>query len=391
LENSYLHLKHFINECLAGDEDVKKEDKGCGIVYCRTREQTEAVSYKLNCLGVKSRCYHAGLKNKERLECQEEWQKGEYPVICATISFGMGVDKATVRFVVHWSVPKDPASFYQESGRAGRDGKSSRCRIYYSRSDSRAIEFHLSHDLAKTKDKESKRIKAETAIKSFKKMVEYCENANACRHKLFTDHFGEPPPPCVDNCDFCKDKKAVQKMVEEFHMKCIEYSSSAFNVKDTDYAEMYGGGRKGQQDEAREYGSDYDSEAREAKAKKETNDLIQKQFALRRSSQEVSQKTIEKLFSGRSRVTAAASTSSKVKGLTLATREQYLSKIIEVLHDNYKGCVEEEDQTMDKKDVQDCAVEMEYSVFTTNTTMTMYRNGVAKMVCLIFFCFAIIL
>jgi antirestriction protein len=74
-------------------------------------------------------------------------------------------------------------------------------------------------------------------------------------------------------------------MVEEFHMKCIEYSSSAFNVKDTDYAEMYGGGRKGQQDEAREYGSDYDSEAREAKAKKETNDLIQKQFALRRSSQ----------------------------------------------------------------------------------------------------------
>lgn len=64
-----------------------------------------------------------------------------------------------------------------------------------------------------------------------------------------------------------------------------------------------------------------------------------------------------------------------------------MSKIIEVLHDNYKGCVEEEDQTMDKKDVQDCAVEMEYSVFTSNTTMTMYRNGVAKMVCLIFlFC-----
>ncbi|KAJ3652472.1 hypothetical protein Zmor_018433 [Zophobas morio] len=386
LENPFMHLKKFIDECLKGDsEDVKMGDRGCGIVYCRTREQTEVVSNKLNSLGVQSRCYHAGLRNADRLEYQEAWQKGEYTVICATISFGMGVDKATVRFVVHWGVPKDPASFYQESGRAGRDGKPSKCRIYYNRADCRAIEFHLSHDLAKAKDKESRKAKAETAIKGFKKMVEYCENANACRHKLFTDHFGEPPPKCSKRCDICKDKKAVEKMVEEFHVKSIEYSSRAFSSRDLDYSDLYGEGRKGQKDDAQDYASDeFNSDVREKRAKKESNQLIQKQFALRRSAQEVSQKTIDKLFSERSRVMAASSTSSKVKGLTLVLREQYLSKIVEVLHANYKDCMDVEDQSFDRRDVEDCAVEMEYSVFTANTNMTMYRSSLAKMVSFFF-------
>lgn len=92
----------------------------------------------------------------------------------------------------------------------------------------------------------------------------------------------------------------------------------------------------------------------------------------------MSQKTVESLFSKHSRVVAAASTSSKVKGLTLATREQYLSKIVETLHENYKKCVEE--QSLDKKDIEDCGIDMEYSVFTVNTTMTIYRSSIAKMV-----------
>lgn len=101
LDNLYEHLKDFICKKLNSEyeTDVPKEDRSCGIIYCRTREQTEVLSHKLNMLGVKSMCYHAGLKNSTRLECQESWQNGDYPVICATVSFGMGVDKATVRLV----------------------------------------------------------------------------------------------------------------------------------------------------------------------------------------------------------------------------------------------------------------------------------------------------
>ncbi|KYB27113.1 ATP-dependent DNA helicase Q5 [Tribolium castaneum] len=370
IENEFLHLKKFIVGCLEDSQD-------CGIVYCRTREQTEAVTFKLNSLGLKARAYHAGLKNTERLQCQEEWQRGDSQVICATISFGMGVDKATVRFVVHWGVPKDPASFYQESGRAGRDGKPAKCRIYYNRGDSRAILFHLNHDLGKAKDKQSRKIKAENALKSFKKMVEFCENSDYCRHKLFSDHFGEPPPKCINKCDYCTDKKAVKKMVEEFHVRNIEYNTVGLSVQSEDYSDLYGGGRKGMEDfYANETGSD--SGEREIKARNESNQLIQKQFALRRSAQDVSQKTVEKLFAKHSRVRAPASTSSKVKGLTLATREQYLSKMVEVLHDNYTKCAEE--QIFDRKDVEDCAIDVEYGVFSANTNMTMYRSSIARII-----------
>lgn len=99
LENPFKHLKNFIEECLQFDKekDLPNNKKSCGIIYCRTREQTEVLASKLNSMKIKALCYHAGLKNNERLEFQEMWQRGEVPVICATISFGMGVDKATVR------------------------------------------------------------------------------------------------------------------------------------------------------------------------------------------------------------------------------------------------------------------------------------------------------
>lgn len=101
LEDAFKHLKNFIDDCLKvkEEEDLPKSKKSCGIIYCRTRDQTEVLMERLNKLGVKTLCYHAGLKTHERLDFQNKWQDGDVPVICATISFGMGVDKSTVRYV----------------------------------------------------------------------------------------------------------------------------------------------------------------------------------------------------------------------------------------------------------------------------------------------------
>lgn len=101
LEDAFKHLKNFIEDCLKvkEEEDLPKSKRSCGIIYCRTRDQTEVLMERLNKLGVKTLCYHAGLKNHERQDFQNKWQDGDVPVICATISFGMGVDKSTVRYV----------------------------------------------------------------------------------------------------------------------------------------------------------------------------------------------------------------------------------------------------------------------------------------------------
>lgn len=292
IPDDYIHLSEFIKKRLntknTSSKAIDGKDAPCGIIYCRTRDSTEQVAFGLNKQKIPSKAYHAALKDNERKQVQEEWMSGQFPIICATNSFGMGVDKATVRFVIHWNVPQNIAAYYQESGRAGRNGKQSYCRLYYCRQDVKKINFLLNQDLNKNPDNP----KAKQNIKEFQKLVDHCESVS-CRHKLFSKYFGDDKDPDCNvrkQCDVCKDKKAVEKSLDQFNQLEMNGFSSTIEY-DFDSSELYGGGRSGNRENEQAYAENDNNDAgadeRQTKAAKHSMDLIQQELLRRRKKLEV--------------------------------------------------------------------------------------------------------
>ncbi|VDI76630.1 ATP-dependent DNA helicase Q5 [Mytilus galloprovincialis] len=257
LGDPYKDLSEFCLEALNRSQAQKEEllenwsKYGCGIVYCRTRDACAEVASQLTRKGVLSKPYHAGLKSGIREEVQNDWMEGKFPVIAATISFGMGVDKPNVRFVAHWTLPKSMAGYYQESGRAGRDGNQSYCRLYYSRQERDTISFLINKELKKfTRDKEQQKIKLQSANKNFDAMIEYCEYA-ICRHWAISKYFGDVKPDCNNSCDACKTPKMLAKTIEDLQRGAYAKTKAKgkggmyFIQDDKDDTGLYGGGRKG--------------------------------------------------------------------------------------------------------------------------------------------------
>ncbi|OAY69117.1 ATP-dependent DNA helicase Q-like 1 [Ananas comosus] len=175
----------------------------CGIVYCLSKSECVDVAKYLNekCK-IKTVYYHAGLAARQRVSVQKKWRNGEAHVVCATIAFGMGIDKADVRFVIHNTLSKSIESYYQESGRAGRDGRPASCVALYQKKDFSRVVCMLRN--AGSFKSESFKM----AMDQAKKMREYCELKTECRRKTLLSHFGEQfdrqrcrdgPSPC-DNC-----------------------------------------------------------------------------------------------------------------------------------------------------------------------------------------------
>ncbi|MCH5208223.1 MAG: DNA helicase RecQ [Oscillospiraceae bacterium] len=171
------------------------------IVYCSTRKNVESVGAMLSRNGIKTAVYHAGFSADKRKAAQEDFLHDRADVIVATNAFGMGIDKSNVPLVVHYNVPKDLESYYQEAGRAGRDGSPARCIMLYSKSDIALAKFMIEHSHEELSLKEQSELKKRDHIR-LKKMISYCEAKDCLRGEILR-YFGEKAPRRCGHCGNC--------------------------------------------------------------------------------------------------------------------------------------------------------------------------------------------
>ncbi|XP_069129051.1 ATP-dependent DNA helicase Q5-like [Argopecten irradians] len=409
--NPYGDLNQFARtalNCLKGHESEidNWSEFGCGIVYCRTRNACDEVASHLTRLGMPSKPYHAGLKNDVREEIQSSWMEGNFPIIAATISFGMGVDKANVRFVAHWTLPKSMAGYYQESGRAGRDGNKSYCRLYYARNERDTVAFLIQKETTKFSkaDKAVTAEKQKAAQKSFEAIVKYCEDQD-CRHWAIARYFGDVKPECEGSCDVCKEPKRVAKAIHDLQTG----SYANFNNKkgggggiyfyedddDDDDPGMYGGGRRGAKSEYDSYSRSYDNgadddddaayrrEKKEQLEKKQRHNFIMREFKKRKgggddsSTSTVTEEPDEEPDPDCPLRDAA---NHKIPKLTIKGREYCMGMLEKAMRDNFSQYYKDVPHKLEGQDYEPrcCAIDLEYDIFKVNKMANIYKAAVMR-------------
>ena len=215
--------KRAYQQLLEKIQQFKGEGGGAGIIYCLSRKHVNEVCTKLKQDGISALPYHAGLNNKARESNQNKFIRDDIQIIVATVAFGMGINKPDVRFVIHYDLPRNLESYYQEAGRAGRDGEAANCTILFGWGDVHTVKYLIGQKA----DANEQRI----AQQQLSQIISYTESS-ICRRKIQLSYFGEQFSPPCSNCDNCLNPAPLEDWTVEAQkfLSCVYRCNQRFGM-----------------------------------------------------------------------------------------------------------------------------------------------------------------